>query len=267
MQDTPRAKKSLGQHFLHDRNISEKIVRLLRVRPEDRVLEIGPGPGALTGLLEQAGPRRLILLEKDRHWAAERQRHAGPRTQAVLIDALTVAWERLTPEQPWKIIGNLPYNVASPLIWDIFSQATGLTRAVFMIQKEVGERLAARPGTKNYGALSVWVQSFMRPEWGFVVGPGAFSPPPKVDSAVVAFTPLPPEQRPAAPAALARLLKLCFQNRRKQLGSIFRRNGSPHLSAALETLGIDLRVRPECLLPQDFQQILAIGGTLPEITP
>lgn len=264
MQDTPRAKKSLGQHFLHDRNISEKIVRLLRVQPEDRVLEIGPGPGALTGLLEQAEPHCLVLLEKDRHWAAERQRRAGPRTQAVLIDALTIAWERVAPDRPWKIIGNLPYNVASPLMWDIFSRATGLTRAVFMIQKEVGERLVARPGGRDYGALSVWVQSFMRPEWGFAVGPGAFSPPPRVDSAVVSFVPLPPEQRPADPPALARLLKLCFQNRRKQLGSIFRRNGLARLHAALEMLRIDLRVRPEGLLPQDFQRILAMEKTLPE---
>lgn len=262
VQNTPRAKKSLGQHFLRDRNISEKIVRLLEVRPEDHVLEIGPGPGALSDLLEEAEPRRLVLLEKDHHWVVERQRRAGPRTQAVHMDALTMSWERITPERPWKIIGNLPYNVASPLMWEIFSRAPGLTRAVFMIQKEVGERLVAEPGGRDYGALSVWIQSFTRPRWGFVVGPRAFAPPPKVDSAVVTFVPLSADQWPINPPALTRLLKICFQHRRKQLGSIFHRNGLPHLAAALEQLGIDPRLRPECLSPADFQHLLTTAEIL-----
>ena len=253
----PRAKKSLGQHFLRDKNISEKIVKLLHIAEGDRVMEIGPGPGALTSILETTPLAHLLLLEKDDHWAAERQRKGGPHTQAVLMDALTMAWERITPEAPWKIISNLPYNVASPLMWDIFSQATGLTRAVFMIQKEVGDRLVARPDSKDYGALSVWVQSFVRPQWGFVVGPRAFAPPPKVDSAVVAFTPLPAEERPKDPQGLARLVKMCFQNRRKQLGSIFRQNNVPHFITVLERMGISPQLRPENLLPKDFQAILA----------
>lgn len=252
----PRAKKSLGQHFLRDKNISEKIVRLLHIEDGDRVLEIGPGPGALTSILETTPLSQLVLLEKDHHWAAERQRKAGPRTQAVLTDALTVDWKRITPESPWKIIGNLPYNVASPLMWDIFSQATGCTRAVFMIQKEVGDRLAASPGTKDYGGLSVWIQSFVRPQWGFTVGPRAFVPPPKVDSAVLSFTPLPREQWPENPQALASLVKMCFQNRRKQLGSIFRRNGRTDLIESLEKVGISPEKRPETLLSSDFQAIL-----------
>lgn len=252
----PRAKKSLGQHFLRDKNISEKIVRLLQVEEGDSVLEIGPGPGALTGILEGTPLSRLVLLEKDRHWAAERQRRGGPKTQAVLMDALTMSWERITPQAPWKIIGNLPYNVASPLMWDIFSQATGMVRAVFMIQKEVGDRLAACPDSKDYGALSVWVQSFVRPQWGFTVGPRAFAPPPKVDSAVLSFTPLPREQWPANPAGLASLIKMCFQNRRKQLGSIFRKNGRPELIESLEKLQISPEKRPENLSPGDFQAVL-----------
>lgn len=253
----PRAKKSLGQHFLRDVRISEKIVALLRCTAQDAVIEIGPGPGALTHILQKQPFRSLLLLEKDYHWAKVRQQQAGPHTQAVLTDALTFDWSRLEADRPWKIIGNLPYNVASPLMWDIFSRAKGLQRAVFMVQKEVGERLAAPPDSAHYGGLSVWVQSFVQAHWAFVVGPGAFSPPPKVDSAVLSFSPLPAEVWPAQPDKLAWLIKLCFQNRRKQLGSIFRQNGVLHLLERLEALGIDAKRRPETLTPSDFQKVLA----------
>lgn len=252
-----RAKKSLGQHFLRDVRISEKIVTLLRCTEQDTVIEIGPGPGALTRILQEQDFLSLLLLEKDYHWAMVRQQQAGPRTQAVLTDALTFDWNGLGPDRSWKIIGNLPYNVASPLMWDIFSRAKGLRRAVFMVQKEVGERLAAPPDSAHYGGLSVWVQSFVLPHWAFVVGPGAFSPPPKVDSAVLSFTPLPAEMWPVQPDKLAWLIKMCFQSRRKQLGTIFRQNGALHLLEALEALGIDARRRPETLTPSDFQKVLA----------
>ncbi len=251
----PRAKKSLGQHFLRREEICARIAALLLPRPEDRVLEIGPGPGALTRALEDGPHACLLLLEKDRHWAAERQRLAGPRTQAVLTDALRFDWRRIGPERPWKIIGNLPYNVASPLIWDIVSQSRGLSRAVFMVQKEVGQRLAAAPGNGHYGALSVWVQSHARPRLEFVVGP--FSPPPRVDSAVLSFEPLPAEALPDRPDALSRLLRICFQQRRKQLGGIFRRAGLPQLEEALERTGLAPHLRPEALHKEDFLRLAA----------
>lgn len=255
MQKSPRAKKSLGQHFLRDPRICENIVRLLRSTADDKIIEIGPGPGALTKILQLQSYAQLLLLEKDNHWAAERQKYADPRTQAVLIDALTFDWKKLNQGSSWKIIGNLPYNVASPLMWDIFSQVTNLSRAVFMVQKEVGDRIVAQPNSPHYGGLSAWIQSFVVPHWGFVVPPGAFVPPPKVDSAVLAFTPLPLETWPNHPDKLAWLIKLCFQNRRKQLGSIFRQNGILHLMDRLESLRIDPQRRPETLTPQDFQNI------------
>lgn len=257
----PRAKKSLGQHFLRREEICARIAALLLPQAEDCVLEIGPGPGALTRALEAVPHTRLLLLEKDRHWAAQRQEQAGPRTQAVLTDALRFDWRRISPQRPWKVIGNLPYNVASPLIWDIVSRARGLTRAVFMVQKEVGQRLAADPGNGHYGALSVWVQSHARPRLEFVVGPGAFTPPPKVDSAVLSFEPLPSAQRPKQPEALARLLRICFQQRRKQLGGIFRRAGLPVLEAALEEAGLAPTLRPEALSPDSFQHLAAFWVT------
>ena len=267
MTAAPKAKKSLGQHFLKDPKISARIVDLLRIAPEDRVLEIGPGPGALTGIIHERGPSRLRLIEKDSHWAAHHAalpRSGSPEVEVLNDDALAFPWESL--DGPWKIISNLPYNVGSPLIWDMVSRVPDLTRAVFMVQKEVAERLYAQPGTKDYGALSVWVQSFVRVEWGFVVGPGSFTPPPKVDSAVVTFVPLPREQHPECPNALSSMLKLCFQLRRKQLQSILRRGGKGDPVAGLERLGIAPEARPETLSPKLFQQLAAAFGNSEELT-
>lgn len=249
---SPRAKKSLGQHFLRHESICLRIAALLQPRETDHILEIGPGPGALTRALEAGPHASLLLLEKDRHWAVERQRLGGANTRAILMDALRFDWRRLDAAHPCKIIGNLPYNVASPLIWDICSQATGLVRAAFMVQKEVGQRLAARPDSGQYGALSVWVQSYTRPRMEFIVGPGAFSPPPRVDSAVLSFEPLPLADRPRYPRALGRLLHIVFQQRRKQLGSIFRKGGMGFMLEALEAIGLSPQLRPENLTPAHF---------------
>lgn len=257
MPDIPRAKKSLGQHFLKEPRIARRIVDLLHIAPDDAVLEIGPGRGALTAHIMEAAPARLILIEKDAYWAAH---HADACAAGAIggvevrtEDALQFPWESLSG--PWKIISNLPYNVGSPLIWDIVSRTPELTRAVFMVQKEVGERLCARPGGRDYGALSVWVQSHARVEWGFEVGPGAFSPPPKVDSAVVVLTPFAPQARPEDPEALAALLRRCFGQRRKQLQSLLRKTGTPDAGAALESLDIPPQARPETLSPELFQKL------------
>ena len=297
----PRAKKSLGQNFLQDANIARKIVNALDIGPKDQVLEIGPGPGALSGIIQARGPARLVLVEKDPHWARERMlagrgsvcrdaasgllcspeqdrkspapspkaapslpddklRH-DPTFAVILADALTMPWERFSA--PWKLIGNLPYNVASPLMWDIFSRTPGLVRAVFMIQKEVGQRIIAGPGTSAYGALSVWVQSHMRAKLEFIVPPQVFRPRPKVDSAVLSFEPLGGPVRTMcraacaradfSPEALARTLKLCFQMRRKQLGTILRAGAFD--PGVLEPLGIDARIRPESLGPSEFHKL------------
>ena len=197
----PAAKKSLGQHFLTNPGICRRIVDLIAPSGSDSILEIGPGPGALTGVLEKAPHARLLLLEKDDYWAGVRAKEGGPSTEVRCMDALTFPWGDL--EGQWKLIGNLPYNVASPLIWDIAWKCRALTRAAFMVQKEVGDRLAAAPGTRHYGALSVWVQAWLCVRMEFTLGPGAFSPPPKVDSAVLSFTPIPPERHPKNPERLA----------------------------------------------------------------
>lgn len=256
--NAPHAKKSLGQHFLKYPETAERIVRLLHPVAGDRVLEIGPGPGALTSFLRAAPLELLHLVEKDDHYATQHatlplQAEGARSVEVHHGDALAFSWTSL--EGPWKIIGNLPYNVASPLMWDIVQQVPAMTRAVFMVQKEVGERINAQPGGRDYGALSVWIQSHVRVEWGFVVGPGAFSPPPRVDSAVLAFTPLPPTARLFSAEALSKTLKVCFQQRRKQLQSLLRQQGFAHSVSLLEELGIDPTARPETLPPPLFQQL------------
>lgn len=248
----PAPKKSLGQHFLINQGICRKIVDLLALTPGDNLLEIGPGPGALTALLLQAPHQRLLLIEKDDWWAQKWQKAGG--AEVLAMDALAFRWRELCAEGTWKLAGNLPYNIASPLIWDIMADCHCWLRAVFMVQKEVGERICARPDSRSYGALSVWVQCHARAFLEFTVKPNSFRPPPKVDSCVIRLEP--GVEPPLFPAALKQLLALCFQQRRKQLGGIFRRANRPVLEAGLEKLQIDARLRPENL---DGSQFLALA--------
>ncbi|MDR0826364.1 MAG: 16S rRNA (adenine(1518)-N(6)/adenine(1519)-N(6))-dimethyltransferase RsmA [Desulfovibrio sp.] len=259
-KNIPRAKKSLGQNFLRDKNIARRIVSLLDISGPERVLEIGPGPGALTDFILEAGPAFLLLVEKDPYWARERLQKGAGRLKVILADALQMNWAHFT--DPWKFIGNLPYNIASPLLWEIFPCAPGLTRAVFTVQKEVGLRITAQPGTAAYGALSVWLQSFSRPKAEFIVPPQVFRPSPKVESMVLSFLPLKKDAEKAGgllarpdfnPRSLARALHLCFQARRKQLGVILRGLGAE--AQIPEELGLDPQTRPERLSPEDFQRL------------
>ncbi len=250
----PKPKKSLGQNFLVNQGICERIVKLLPLAPESLVLEIGPGAGALTKYLAQAPHAALLLLEKDRELAKTLGVLADGKTDIVNADAMKFDWSRLNSLGVWNICGNLPYNVASPLIWDILAKAS-YAKTVFMVQKEVAQRFAAKPGTGAYGALTVWAGCHARPRLEFTVAPGNFRPMPKVDSAVVSFTPLPVDQWPQNPRALKKLLDLCFQNRRKQLGGIFRKHGQQSLLQALEELGLAPSLRPENLSCQDYMNL------------
>jgi 16S rRNA (adenine1518-N6/adenine1519-N6)-dimethyltransferase len=248
------AKRSLGQNFLRDPNTARKIVGLLDLAPGDRVIEIGPGAGALTQFIEQAGPSTAVLLEKDPHWAGELKAR-WPGLAVALADALDFPWERTALRAPWKVCGNLPYNVASPIIWEFAARAAGCPLAAFMIQKEVAQRLAAPPGNRTYGALSVWVQSFARVRQAFVVKPTVFRPRPKVDSAVVVLARIPTPQVDFSPAALNALLRRCFQNRRKQLSKILKDVWSDALEAFLAEQGLAPSARPEVLAPNQFQAL------------
>lgn len=238
----PPAKKSLGQHFLHDANIAAKIVAQLDVDSSDRLLEIGPGQGALTRLLVQTGARSVCALERDSYWAMALPRQF-PGLAVALTDALRMDWARLRQGQAWKLVGNLPYNIASPLVWDVVA-AGGFSRGVFMVQKEVAQRLASGPGSRQYGALSVWVQSFASVRVCFTVGPQVFHPRPKVDSAV--FVVEPHGEGVIVSRALSHVLHLCFQKRRKQVRTILRSQWGD-ADNILELLNIDGSKRPEDL--------------------
>lgn len=251
--DLPRLKKSLGQHFLVNQGIAKKIVDLLEPAESDSILEIGPGGGSLTSILREKPHARLAVLEKDAYWA---DFHARAGVELLGNDALEFDWPSLCGQDKWKLIGNLPYNIASPLIWAIVAECDCYERAVFMTQKEVAERICAQPDTRAYGALSVWVQVHSNAKLVLRVNPGSFQPPPKVDSAVVVLAPKP--EKPAYPDTLRRLLQICFQQRRKQLSGIFRRAKQPILEDALAELGINPCLRPENLRCAQFLALARI---------
>ncbi|SDN97665.1 16S rRNA (adenine1518-N6/adenine1519-N6)-dimethyltransferase [Desulfonauticus submarinus] len=240
-------KKSLGQHFLRDQNICHKIVRSLDIDSKDTLLEIGPGQGALTKIVFSYDFHRIIAFEKDKKLVFSLKQEF-PNLDLVNIDALKFRWEKLNSISCLKLFGNLPYNVASPLLWDILSSVFSYKKAVFMVQKEVGERIIAKPGTKTYGALSVWLQSFACPKLLFHVSPNVFYPPPKVWSSVLCFTP-----REDAPielkSKLSKVVKIFFQHRRKQvqkiLKSYFNKNN-------INIENFDLKQRPEDFSPELF---------------
>ena len=269
---TPRQR--LGQHFLSDPGLLRKIADALDPAPDDVVLEIGPGKGSLTVVVAPR-VRRVIAIETDRGLAeACRLRIAECGLTEVQIedgDALRVDWVGLINPQSairnphWKLIGNIPYNITTPLIEKALTPPYP-ERIVFLVQAEVAERLAARPGSKSYGALSVGVQAQARVERLFGVRAGAFQPPPRVKSAVVRLTPLAqPLVAPSEVSAFRRFVTACFSRRRKQLRNVVAGAlGQPAavVSAGLARLGLDPAARPETLAPADFVRLLRWGGTL-----
>ena len=209
------ARKRFGQHFLVDHGVIGEIVREIAPRPGEALVEIGPGLGAITQpLLERCGA--LTVIELDRDLAARwRQRQS---VTVVEGDALKVDFGALADQagQPLRVVGNLPYNISTPILFHLLAQAPRVRDQHFMLQKEVVARMAAGPGGKDYGRLSVMLQWRYRIEALFDVAPAAFDPPPRVDSAIVRMQPL------AAPpvldqARLQALVALAFSQRRKLL--------------------------------------------------
>jgi 16S rRNA (adenine1518-N6/adenine1519-N6)-dimethyltransferase len=251
----PPTRKSLGQHFLNDRRILGRIADALQLTGQETVLEIGPGRGALTDILvDRAG--RLIAIEYDRALAAMlRERYA--RRGNVLIaeaDVLEVSLGELAAG-PYVLVGNVPYYITTPILFHALTPPRA-DRAVYLVQREVAQRLVARPGSKEYGALTVNVAAVARAEMLFTVPAGAFSPPPKVESAVVRITPLassfvtPDEERP-----FRVLVQSAFGMRRKQMRRVVRTLYSLDAEQAdvvLARAGIDPEVRPETLSVEQF---------------
>lgn len=248
------AKKSLGQHFLHERGVVDRIILAVDPRPGDRVVEIGPGQGAMTfPLLDRHGT--LTAIEFDRDLLAPLTVRARGHGELELIHAnvLDVDFTALAAGTPLRLVGNLPYNLSSPILFHALDHAAAVRDMHFMLQKEVVERLAAEPGGPDWGRLSVMAQYRCRVESLFVVPPEAFVPRPKVDSAIVRLTPHAELPHPARDEALlAAIVKEAFGQRRKTL----RNNLKGRITAAeLEALDIDPGRRPQTLSVEEFVRI------------
>jgi 16S rRNA (adenine1518-N6/adenine1519-N6)-dimethyltransferase len=231
----PPVRKSLGQHFLNDRRILQRIVDSLELTGSETVIEIGPGRGSLTDLLVPA-VRRLIVIEYDRALAA-----GGP----------------------YSLVGNVPYYITTPILFHAL-QAPRPARAVYLVQREVAARIAASPGSEEYGALSANVQAVAHAKLLFRVAPGSFHPPPKVESAVVRIEPRPdPVVAPSEETAFRRFVQDAFGMRRKQMRRVLREILSIDAGAAdamLSAASIDPMTRPETLSPEDFARLLRAAG-------
>ena len=244
----PRAKKRFGQHFLTDRHYLGRIVAAIDPKPGEAMVEIGPGSGLMTEELA-ARVDGLHVIEIDRDLAAG-LRDRFPPERLIVHEADVLDFDFDSLPRPLRVVGNLPYNVSSPILFRMVDIADGLTDCVFMLQKEVVERMVAEPGTADYGRLSVMLQYRFAMAMAFKVPPGAFTPPPKVDSAVVRMVPLAADRRRARDEArFAQVVTAAFGQRRKTL-----RNATRTLLAdeAFSRAGIDPGRRGETLSVEEF---------------
>jgi 16S rRNA (adenine1518-N6/adenine1519-N6)-dimethyltransferase len=255
----PRPRKTLGQHFLVDQAALERIADALGATPRDTVVEIGPGRGALTDLLVQRAGR-VIAIELDRDlvpYLRERYRDLGT-VEVIERDVLEVDLAEVGGAD-YLLAGNVPYYITTPILFHAL-EAPRAKRAVYLVQREVAERIAAPPGSRTYGALSVNVQGVAVPELIGRVPPGAFRPPPSVESAIVRLT---PRAEGVVPPSLEKefrsLVQDAFGLRRKQMRRVIRTLGG------LVAVGADLVLpgaliapepRPETLSPEDFARLL-----------
>jgi 16S rRNA (adenine1518-N6/adenine1519-N6)-dimethyltransferase len=261
-----RSRRRFGQHFLANTRILDRIAQALMVQPGDRVLEIGPGHGALTRALGGLGAR-VTAIEIDRDLAPGIAARF-PEVRVVQGDALALDWHALMEPGPgrWLVTGNIPYNITSPLL-DKALRPPRPDRIVFLVQREVAERVTARPGTGEYGALTVGIQSVAQAERLFTVPAGAFTPVPQVDSAVIRLTPhASPLTRDQELDSYRTLVVGLFGFRRKQLTRAVRElTGWPAATVIplLDAVGVEGTARPETLSPAQFAALhraLVDGG-------
>ena len=252
-----RAKKRYGQHFLHDPGTIDRIVRAIGPRPGERLVEIGPGRGAISAaLLDGAGALDVIEIDADVVPALERRCMGHGELRVHRADALEFDLRSLRGAGPkLRLAGNLPYNVSTPLLFRLIEQMDAISDMHFMLQKEVVARMAARPGTPEYGRLTVMLAPHVQVRPLFDIGAGAFSPPPRVQSTFFSLQPLadPPFEL-GNRAAYARVVAAAFSQRRKTL-----RNSLRGLLDASEigSAGIDPGARPETLAPAEFAALAA----------
>lgn len=256
-----RPRKRFGQNFLHDKSVIERIARAVSPRPGQHVVEIGPGKGALTRALLEAGAR-VTAIEIDRDLAALlreelRGELAAGRFSLIELDVLDFDFSTLTSTPDGNggltVVGNLPYNISTPLLFHLLRYQHLIKDMHFMLQREVVDRLAAKPGGGDYGRLSVMVQYHCQVQMLFTVPPGAFSPRPKVESAIVRLTPCRPPLFDAVDMQLfAAVVREAFSQRRKTIRNTLR----ARLTAEqLDELGLDPGKRPEQISVADYVRI------------
>ncbi len=255
----PPVRKSLGQHFLRDPRTLDRIADALQLTGEETVIEIGPGRGALTDRIVPRA-RRLVLVEYDRQLAALlRERYAAAASvEVVEADVLATPLGPLAGG-PYVLAGNVPYYITTPIVFHALAHPRP-ARAVFLVQREVADRMAAAPGSRSYGALSVNVQAVARVERIATVPASAFVPPPKVESAIVRLIPRSaPAVGPDEEEGYRTLVQQVFGLRRKQMRRIIRSIAGVDVSGAeamLGAAGIDPDTRPETLPPEAFARLL-----------
>jgi 16S rRNA (adenine1518-N6/adenine1519-N6)-dimethyltransferase len=252
----PHARKRLGQHFLHDPAVIARIVDTIAPRPGDRIVEIGGGLGALTKpLVARAGT--LDVIEIDERLAQELEKLQG--VTVYRADVLGFDLHRLADgPQRLRITGNLPYNISTPILFHLLDARDVISDMHLMLQKEVVTRMVAAPGGKDYGRLTVMLSPWLDIEALFDIGPGAFSPQPKVWSAIVRIRvrstsrfPIDDEQH------FAQMVRRLFSMRRKTLGRILKGEIN---AGSIESIGLDPRARPETLEPADFARLATLSG-------
>jgi len=251
-----QARKRFGQNFLHDDNVIRNIVKSIRPKVGENIVEIGPGMGAITEQLLDATEGFLNVVELDRDLipGLKVKFFNQPGFKVHEADALQFDFEQLkTDERPLRIVGNLPYNISTPLIFHLLSYAGTVKDMHFMLQKEVVQRMAAGPGENNYGRLSIMAQYFCDVQHLFDVGPESFHPAPKVDSAIVRLVPYETLPHPVKDhRTLENVVRTSFSMRRKTLRNNLKKVIS---SEQLEILGIDPSLRPERLGLAEFVAI------------
>lgn len=254
-----RPRKRFGQNFLHDPMVIDRIIRAVNPQPGDRLVEIGPGLGALTLPLLRAA-HRLDAIEIDRDVIPLLQESCAGAGELRLhnLDVLKCDLRVLAEDQPLRLVGNLPYNISTPLLFHLLQQLPLIRDMHVMVQKEVAERLAAPPSTPDYGRLGVMVQLHCAVDILFTVGPGAFKPPPKVQSAVVRLI---PHARPPAQvddrSRFAEVVRCAFSQRRKTLRNALK----GHLTAEqMIAVGIDPGRRPETISLDEFAALSNAAG-------
>ncbi len=244
----PRAKKRFGQHFLTDRHYIARIISAIAPQPEDVLVEIGPGPGAITAPL-LGRLNHLHAVEVDRDLASALRVKFGEE-KLTLHEADVLAFDFTILGPRFRAVGNLPYNISTPFLFHLGTFADQLVDGTFMLQKEVVDRMVAAPDSAAYGRLSVMLQYRFEMKRMFDVPPGAFTPPPKVDSAIVHMVPLPATRlRAVNEERFANFVSAGFGQRRKTLGNTLK----PFLSAdVITSLGIDPKRRAETLSVAEF---------------